>query len=278
MRQLSKASMSKVLHCQRPALFAFALLLLALGLSCVVWVRKEQRQYALDRRLIAALVHADTKRAFALVEAGANPNTRYKPTPEPTLVALLKHLLHCSPTPLNNSPTAFLMACGAGWCSIEDDFQKELPCPHSAQLVQKIIACGADVHAQTSAHESPFRGATESDCLQTAELLLSQGANIDEQVERGRTPLMTACEYGRQKMVTMLLAHGANVNISDMHGYTALFLAVSVSENKAIVRQLLERNANANTPEFFGDTAFTIAQKHNRPDIVALLRKYSKHP
>lgn len=32
---------------KRAALLIFALLLLCLGLSCFVWVRKEQRQYAL---------------------------------------------------------------------------------------------------------------------------------------------------------------------------------------------------------------------------------------
>src|SRR5580700_3423793 len=43
--------------------------------------RIQRRQSALNRQLIAALGHGDMKRALALAEAGADPNTRYKNGP-----------------------------------------------------------------------------------------------------------------------------------------------------------------------------------------------------
>ena len=86
-----------------------ALLLIAAG---GLWLRQAKRQYALNRQLIDALVHGDFKQALALVNAGADPNTRSTPPPAPTFKLLLHQLLHRSPVPVNNSPTAFIMACG----------------------------------------------------------------------------------------------------------------------------------------------------------------------
>lgn len=75
--------MEKRKHYKRTALFAFSLLL-GLFLVCILWVRKEQRQYSLNRQLISALFHENGKQALRLVEAGADPNTRYTPAPAPS--------------------------------------------------------------------------------------------------------------------------------------------------------------------------------------------------
>ena len=48
--------------------------LLAIGVA-VLGLQARQRQYALDRRLIAALVKNDAEQGLDLVNAGADPNT-----------------------------------------------------------------------------------------------------------------------------------------------------------------------------------------------------------
>ena len=70
------------------ALLAFALLLIGVFLACFVWVRKEQRQYALNRALIAALEANDVGQALHLLNTGADPNTRREPLPAPHFVLL----------------------------------------------------------------------------------------------------------------------------------------------------------------------------------------------
>ena len=100
-----------------PLWFGLPLLLL-LG-SSVVWLRAQQRQYARNRQLIAALVSNDTNQALTLVNEGADPNSRYNPPPAPSLKLMLDQLLYRSSVPADNSPTAFLLACGAGWSTLE---------------------------------------------------------------------------------------------------------------------------------------------------------------
>src|SRR5436305_1771341 len=62
-----------------------ALLLFTCVAAMVPWFRAQRRQYALNRQLIAALKQENDRRALVLVSAGADPNTRYEPTPVPSL-------------------------------------------------------------------------------------------------------------------------------------------------------------------------------------------------
>ncbi len=54
------------------ALFALALLAGLMGFTGL-WRRAKQRQYTLNRQLIAALIHSDDRQALVLVNEGADP-------------------------------------------------------------------------------------------------------------------------------------------------------------------------------------------------------------
>src|SRR5689334_4539956 len=102
---LAQASQStEVAMHRRPAALLTLILLAGVVLACGLWLRAERRQYALNRQLIAALVKGDSKQALALVNAGADPNTRVKPSPMPTLLQSVKLLLYRS-QPDNDSLT-----------------------------------------------------------------------------------------------------------------------------------------------------------------------------
>lgn len=73
---------------RRRALLLFLTVALALCAACGLWLHWEQQQYALNRQLIAVLINGDTQAALTLVNAGADPNTCYAPTPAPTLKLL----------------------------------------------------------------------------------------------------------------------------------------------------------------------------------------------
>ena len=98
---------------------------LLLTVACGLWLRSDRRQEALNRQLIAALVKGDLppqfhyqyddREALALVDAGADPNTPLVPSPAPSLRQLWNYVIHRSPLPANDSPSAFLIACGARW-------------------------------------------------------------------------------------------------------------------------------------------------------------------
>lgn len=114
----------------------------------VLWVRAQQKQYTLNRQLIAALVKSDTKQAIVLVETGADPNTREEPTPTKTLSELVKRLLsHSSPDSVNKTinPTAFMMACKVGW--LDDDQTLKRINAVDIHLLQTMMLHGANVNA-----------------------------------------------------------------------------------------------------------------------------------
>ena len=99
----------------RSLLLACTLMVGGLALTSFLWVKSERRQYALNRQLIEALKASDAKQALALVDAGADPNTRIKPMPEPTVFKILNQLFNRSPMPLNDTPNALMLVCGACW-------------------------------------------------------------------------------------------------------------------------------------------------------------------
>lgn len=182
-------------HHRKRAVWLTLVLLVGLVLTGVLWLRAERRQYALNRQLIAALVKGDDGQALALVNAGADPNTPYWPTPKPSLLQLVKQLLHRSSPPTNNSLTAFLMACGTYWV---DGRPPEYP-------------------------EDIRRYSYDARLVQT---MLAHDANVNAQSKTGWTALMWAMMSGADKgIIQRLLTHGANPNLAGPYGNTPLSIA-----------------------------------------------------
>jgi ankyrin repeat protein len=302
--------MNKRTHRRIAALLVLCILLSGLVTVCVLWVRAQQRQYALNRRQIAALVKNDDRQALALIHAGADPNTPYKPTPLPSLWQFGNPWRHRSPEPVNNTSNALFLACGADW-GVEDDTDL----PDSPLLVQAMLEHGANVNARDGGGLTLLWWAIVAKRWRTVEVLLHHGANANAPDPYGDTPLMRAsedpCPVG---IVRLLLAHGANVNATDQQaetalidaacdqspevvslllqhgaavnaqrqdGMTALHFAVDKSKsvrdraNNAIVRQLLAYGADPNLADKDGETPLLLAQSEHRPDLVALLKQYA---
>ena len=173
------------------ALLILGLLLIGMSLACYVWMRKEQRQYALDRQLIAALMKNDAMQALVPVEEGADPSTREVPSPAPSLPSLINQLLHLSPPKANTSSTAFLIACGAGFGysrsnDIPPVFQLSPLDPH---LMQAMLLHGAKVNAKDPIMGTALGMTVINALVHPAEynmnkeiikLLLAYGADPDE--------------------------------------------------------------------------------------------------
>jgi ankyrin repeat protein len=235
-----------------------------------------QKQSALNRQLIVALIHADTKRAIVLVKAGADPNTPYKPTPTR------------SPATKNDSPTALLIACGAEWNADYATFLAQMRAPEAPQLVQAMLEHGANVRAESRSDYNrpnsdlwtPLLWALRFNRRDTVAALLEHGADVNVQVGNGWTPLMYACLFGRPTLVQLLLEHKADANVQDLGGWTALYRTVLFARSDTkdskyidIIRQLMAHGANPNLADNAGETALQLAQRMKRPDIVALLEQ-----
>jgi ankyrin repeat protein len=266
---------------QHSALLSATLLLLLVG-ACILSLCAQQRQYVLNRHLIDALVQKDDNLALALVNEGADPNTRYTPPPVPSLRKLLKQLFQPSPPPLNSSPTALLIACGSPW---NDDtayeYEMQQHSPDAPQLVQAMLRRGAMVNIQDKDGNTPLLCAIRSHRSATIPILLNRGADVNIKNSDGATALRLAesldttrllLEHGADAnvkigdwtpligalqdkaepgLLTLLLKHGANINAKGMYG---LPLEVACDEPNA-VKLLLEWGADVNAKGNWGETA-----------------------
>ena len=113
------------------------------------------------------------------------------------------------------------------------------------ELVQVLIANGAEVNAKdrwdcTPLHYAPFNGRKE-----LVEVLIANGSDVNAKDSWGGTPLFNAAHYGHKELAELLIANGADVNAKDRLGYTPLYEAVS-NKHKDTIRVLVANGADVN--------------------------------
>lgn len=248
----------------RRSLLMSVILVLLLVAAGGGWLHVQQQQYVLNRQLIAALKSDDTTQALELVKKGADPNTRLQPPPVPSFKLLLALRLHRSVLPANISPTAFLLACGTDY---ED---KHTHCKDETELVQVMLAHGADLHAKTANQYTALEGTVSYNHPIVTEWLLENGANPNEQYADGGMPLRLAASADYPEMICLLLRYGARVNAANQDGRTALMEA-SAYGSDLTVAQLMRAGANVNQTDKDGTTALLWASGTGSLRVMRLL-------
>lgn len=255
------------------ALLLTAAAALVLCIACGVWLYGERHQYERNRALIDALANNKTTAARGLVEEGADPNTRCDLPPAPSLKLLLNQLLHHKNLPVNTSPTAFLLACGARWSVRRDGRSHEVAVMGDLPLLQTMLSHGADIHARAKYNTTALHCAVTLRERFRVDLLLQNGADINAQETGGMTPLMLSALNSVTDVTHDLLARGANATVQDANGLTALHFAVYSPDAKEVIPDLLAHGADPDTPDKRGVTPLRYAQKWRNPDIVRLLKR-----
>jgi ankyrin repeat protein len=117
---------------------------------------------------------------------------------------------------------------------------------NAAEMVDFLIANGADVHARAQFHDWPSQITSEprwqyhsyggltallyaarDGCFECVESLVTAGADIDLPTPEGVTALMIALDNGHNDVAKWLLDQGANPHVWDVYGRTALYIAVN---------------------------------------------------
>jgi ankyrin repeat protein len=239
-----------------------------------LWWHAIQKQDALNRDLIAALLHDDTKQALELVNAGADINTPLYP-PSPSFQRFVgRWLSHDLPSE-HNGPSAFVLACGFSIPVQRNGKFEETHVRHNLSLVKGMFLHGADANAGTDTDNPLLEIAVMDSEPDVVELLLQHGAKVNEADSAGVTPLIWASIFCQNK-VPLLLQYHADVNLRGHRGETALYELVYTTRNKDLIRQLLAHGADPNIATGDGSTALSVAKSLHRLDLVALLKSGSK--
>jgi ankyrin repeat protein len=109
----------------------------------------------------------------------------------------------------------------------------------SFELLECLLECGADIHAQTIAGHTALHYAAQFGLLEHAELLVAKGAALEARKLTGRTPLLEAVSCGRLEMVRFLLDSGAELGAKNA--------------NRRSVLHLVAERGNVLTMECLGD-------------------------
>jgi len=99
--------------------------------------------------------------------------------------------------------------------------------------------------------------------------LIASGADVNCRTNDGWTPLIEAAIHD-SKLTTLLLSHGADPNLATDHGYTPLHRAAGHG-NESVVIELLDAGAAIDARDEFGQTAHKIAMHEMHDEVAEIL-------
>ena len=137
--------------------------------------------------------------------------------------------------------------------------------------VHVLLEKSADVNAKDKIGWTALMSAASKGHTDTVLALVKNGADVNAKDKNGWTALIGAADSGHTDTVRALLKNGAEVNAKDNNGWTALIGAADSGHTDTMLA-LLEKGADGSLQDQDGNTALSLAEKHNYPDAVALLK------
>ena len=149
--------------------------------------------------------------------------------------------------------------------------------------IKCLIEAGADVNAKGAkgefgAGDTALMHASQSDRVETVEVLIDAGADVDAKNEFGSTALMYASQWGHKEVVEILIKSGADVNAKGHFESTALIYASQghASQGKGhkeIVEMLINAGADVDAKSSSGNTALMVASLAGHKEIIKILEE-----
>jgi ankyrin repeat protein len=153
------------------------------------------------------------------------------------------------------------------------------------EIVRYLLKQGANANAAKTIGDNEtilmsaalvYPGQTEARKLEIVKLLVAKGARVQARDRNALTALHNAASQGSARIVAFLVSHGADINAKTNADMTPLHYAVGyapINENSVKTAQyLLSKRANLGV-KFQGQSLVQYAERANRPQMVALLKK-----
>jgi len=149
------------------------------------------------------------------------------------------------------------------------------------EVVQTLLAKGADVNAAEGDGLTALHAAAEQGHVEVAELLISAGAELEASTRIGQyTALHLAARRGHGSVVQVLVGAGADVYATTSNsGVTALHLAAAAVGGEEAVVALLDHGADSDAREASaGQTPLMFAAAYDRVAAVGELLRGGADP
>ncbi len=149
------------------------------------------------------------------------------------------------------------------------------------ELVETLIATGADVNAAHGDGMTALHWAAERGDKEIAALLISAGANVKAGIRiGGHTPLHLAAKRAQPEIAALLLEAGSDASAPTSNtGATPLHLAAAAAGGEEVVSLLVDHGAHVDTRESSsGQTPLMFAASYNRAPVVKRLLKEGADP
>jgi ankyrin repeat protein len=183
-----------------------------------------------DTPLHVAALHGQVAAAQALVDAGADVNAKnnYGPFIPDDLGKVYSSSNH-------QDPVILLSAHGVDQRDMQNGYTPLDLAMFSVkhkELVQMLIAKGANVNAQASSGATPLFWAVMRDQKDDAQFLLDHGANVNATTAYGDTILDSALHLQYGSIIPLLVDKGADVNAKDQSERRPLTYALQMDDHK----------------------------------------------
>ena len=138
----------------------------------------------------------------------------------------------------------------------------------SKDVAETLVAKGANIEAQNDSFMTPL---FEAESKEIAEFLIAKGADVNAKAVFGLTPLHIAARYGRTEVAEVLIAGGAAINAKEEDGWTPLHFAAWKTASQEAAKLLILKGADVNAKSKSARTPLSVA-KHD--ETRKLLKKH----
>lgn len=225
---------------------------------------------------------------YLLLNAGADPNTKFLDTPITILM-----IQSCEFTPAFLDSLSHFIKAGANLDAV-DKFNNTaliIACMRWRvesydKVVKMLMKAGANLDLQSNDGMTALMVTVQYSAfasnIRVAQMLIDAGANLDVQTYTGRSALMIASEFSNrpssETAVQMLIDAGANLECCLQNGNTALMIASMNSihaSTEDTVQMLIDAGANINHQNELGltalDYAITSINSYSSEETVQML-------
>ena len=144
-------------------------------------------------------------------------------------------------------------------------------CTFNPELIEYLIARGADVHARSGGGWTPLHSHAYGGTPEGVKLLIKHGARVNLENAFGMTPIMNAVRWNKHEILRVLAENGARLNVPDVLGRTPLINA-SIQGFSKMTEVLIRMDADIKVTDLPSKrTALHFAALHGHLEIVKQL-------